>query len=110
MSETTPEHTARQVEPRPDRLEAVRAAAKRNANRTRAIEAERDELQAEVVPLRRQAALWRAGVKPGPAAELFLERLPGDFNLEDVDAVRQACAEIIADLLGAREQLAEVAR
>jgi hypothetical protein len=44
-------------------------------------------------------------VKSGPAAELFLERLPDDLNLENVDAVRQACAEITAAVLGAREEL-----
>ena len=27
---------------------------------------------AEIGPLRRQAALWRAGIKPGAAADLFL--------------------------------------
>jgi hypothetical protein len=103
MSDTTPEHTAGPTGP--DRLDVIRAAARRSEKRARAAETERDALRAEVVPLRRQAALWRAGVKSGPAAELFLERLPDDLNLENLDAVRQCCASITADLLGAREQL-----
>lgn len=62
----------------------------------------------ELGPLRRQAALWRAGVRYGPAADLFLDRLPADLDLDDVDAVRLACAEITSAVLAARAELAEV--
>jgi hypothetical protein len=61
-----------------------------------------------VDPLRRQVALWRAGIKPGPAAELFLAHLPDTVNLNDAEAVRQACAEITAAVLDGNRQLAEV--
>jgi hypothetical protein len=59
-------------------------------------------------PLRRQAALWRAGVKFGPAAELFIDRLPEDVDLNDAEAVRLACAEITSAVLGARDELERV--
>ena len=89
-------------------LREARQALKRERVRREAAESERDTVRAEIGPVRRQAALWRAGIKPGPAAELFLTHLPGDVDLTDVDAVRQACAEITAAVLDGRNQLAEV--
>jgi hypothetical protein len=94
MSDTTPE-----------RLDEVRAWGERNLKRARAAEAERDALRTETEPLRRQAALWRAGIKPGPASELFLDRLPDHVDLSDAEAVRLACAEITSAVLGARDEL-----
>jgi hypothetical protein len=57
--------------------------------------------------LRRSVALWRAGIRPGPAADLFIAHLPDDLNLDDAEAVRQACAEITAAALDGNRQLAE---
>jgi hypothetical protein len=68
-----------------DHLRAMGAALKRERAR-------REALRAEVDTLR---------------ADLFLDRLPDDLNLDDVEAVRQACAEITSAVLGARDQLAE---
>jgi hypothetical protein len=100
--------------PAPERLDELRAWGNREAKRVKELEAEnadlraeRDALRDETEPLRRQAALWRAGIKPGAAANLFLDRLPNDVDLDDVEAVRQACAEITSAVLGARDQLAE---
>jgi hypothetical protein len=90
-------------------LRGAREALKRERARREAFEAEVDALWAEIGPLRREAALWRAGIKPGPAAELFLDRLPDDVDLNDPAVLRQACAEITAAVLGARDQLAEAA-
>jgi|Tabmets5t2r1_1033131.scaffolds.fasta_scaffold00394_5 hypothetical protein len=59
----------------------------------------------DIGPLRKEAALWRAGIKPGPASELFLDRLPDDVDLDDAEAVRLACAEITSAVLGARDEL-----
>jgi hypothetical protein len=94
-----------QLEPQrdSDRLEEVRRWGERNEKRAEQAEAR----LAEMEPLRRQAALWRAGIKPGPAADLFLDRLPADVNLDDVEAVRRACAAITAAVLDGRSQLAE---
>jgi hypothetical protein len=78
-----------------------------NLRNLRRLAARQDALVAEIGPLRRQAALWRAGIKSGPAAELFLDRLPDDVNLSDAEAVRQACAEITAAVLDGHRQLAE---
>jgi hypothetical protein len=89
----------------PERLDEVRTWGARNLKRAKAAEAERDALRAEISPLRRQAALWRAGVKFGPAGELFLDRLADDVDLNDAEAVRLACAEITSAVLGARDQL-----
>jgi hypothetical protein len=96
-------------EPRPssDRLDEIRASGKRAAKRARAAEAERDALQAEIGPLRRQAALWKAGIKPGSAADLFLAHLPDTVDLSDPEAVRLACAEVAAALLDGNRQLVE---
>lgn len=91
-----------------DHLRAMGAALKRERARREALRAEVDTLRAETAPALRQAALWRAGIKPGAAADLFLDCLPDDLNLDDVEAVRQACAEITSAVLGARDQLAEV--
>lgn len=88
-------------------LREARQALKREGARRSTAEKERDALGAEVGPLRRQAALWRAGIKPGPAADLFLDRLPDDVDPDDVEAVRQACAEITAAVLDGHRQLAE---
>jgi hypothetical protein len=111
MSHTTPQiGDTRPAPGDPDRLEEVRAYGDRWQRRAKAAEAERDALRAEIGPLRRQAALWRAGIKPGTAADLFLDRLPDDVDVTDDAAVRQACAEITAAVLGARDELAEVAR
>jgi hypothetical protein len=54
--------------------------------------------------------LWRAGIKPGAAGDLFLDRLPDDLDLDDVEAVRQACAAITAAVLDARNELAELSQ
>jgi hypothetical protein len=62
----------------------------------------------EIGPLRRQVALWRAGVKCGAAAELFMDRLPADVDLDDGEAVRLACAQITSAVLGARDELERV--
>jgi hypothetical protein len=86
-----------------DRLDEVRRWGERCEKRAQQAESR----LAEIGPLRRQAALWRAGVKPGPAADLFLDRLPDDVNFDDVEAVRQACAAITAAVLDGRSQLAE---
>jgi hypothetical protein len=80
----------------------------RNLKPAKAAEAERDALRAETDLLRRQAALWQAGIKPGPAAELFLDRLPDDVDLNDAEQVRLACARITSAVLGARDELAGV--
>jgi hypothetical protein len=88
-----------------ERLEQVRDYGDRWKRRAQAAEAERDTLRAETDHLRRQAALWRAGIKPGPAAELFLDRLPDDVDLDDAEAVRLACAQITSAVLGARDEL-----
>jgi hypothetical protein len=45
-------------------------------------------------------------VKFGPAAELFLDRLPEDVDLDDAEQVRLACARITSAVLGARDELA----
>jgi hypothetical protein len=90
----------------PERLDEVRAWGDRWQKRARAAETERDTLQAETDLLRRQAALWRSGIQPGPAAELFLDRLPADVDLDDAEAVRLACAQITSAVLGARDELA----
>jgi hypothetical protein len=58
--------------------------------------------------LRRESALWRAGIRYGASAEVLLQRLPNDVDLDDPEAVRQECSAIVAGLLGARDQLAEV--
>jgi hypothetical protein len=92
----------------PERLDEVRAWGERNLKRARAAEAERDTLQAEVGPVRKQAALWRAGIKPGAAGQLFVDRLPDDIDLDDADAVRLACAQITSAVLGARDELERV--
>ena len=89
-----------------DRIEQVREYGDRWRSRAETAEGERDALLAKFAALHRQAALWRAGVKPGPAADLFLDRLPIDVNLDDVEAVRRACAEITAAVLDARDELA----
>jgi hypothetical protein len=94
MSETT-EHPA---------LPQVRAALERETERRRAAEAS----AAEVPTLRRQVALWRAGIKPGAAAELFVSRMGDDVDLDDPDAVRRVCAEITASVLEQHHQLDEV--
>jgi hypothetical protein len=60
--------------------------------------------------LRRESALWRAGIRYGDRAELLLQQLPKDTDWDDPAAVRAACSAIVAGLLGARDQLAEVAR
>jgi hypothetical protein len=98
----------------PERLDEVRAWGNREAKRAKELEAEnaelraqRDALRDETGPLRRSVALWRAGVKCGPASELFLDRLPNDLDLDDAEAVRLACAEITSAVLNARDQLAE---
>jgi hypothetical protein len=90
----------------PERLNEVRTWGARNLKRAKAAEAERDSLRAEIDLLRRQAALWRSGVKPGPAADLFLDRLPDNVDLNDAEAVRLACAQITSAVLGARDELA----
>jgi hypothetical protein len=61
-----------------------------------------------VGPLRRQAALWKAGIRYDAAAKLLLEQLPDDTDWDDPAAVRAACSAIVAQVLGARDQLAEV--
>jgi hypothetical protein len=87
-------------------LREARQALKRERARREATQSEIDALRAEVGPLRRQAALWREGIKPGPAAELFLDRLPADVDPGDSRAVRQACAEITAAVLDGHRQVA----
>jgi hypothetical protein len=37
-----------------------------------------------------------------------LDRLPPDVNLDDVEAVRLACAQITGAVLGARDELERV--
>lgn len=61
-----------------------------------------------VGPLQRQAALWKAGVRYDAGAQLLLQQLPDDIDLDDADAVRAACSSIVAAVLGTRAQLAEV--
>jgi hypothetical protein len=63
------------------------------------------ELSAEVGPLRRQAALWRAGVRYDAGAQLLLQQLPDDLDLDDPAAVRAECSAVVAAVLGAREQV-----
>jgi hypothetical protein len=89
----------------PKGLRDLRAALDRECERRRAAEA----AAADVPLLRRQVALWRAGIKYGPAAELFLSELGDDMDLDDTDAVRQACAALTAAVLDGRAQLEEVA-
>jgi hypothetical protein len=93
--------------PNEDRIEQVREYGDRWRHRAETAEAERNALRADRDALRRSVALWRAGVKPGPAADLFLDRLPDDVNFDDVEAVRRACAEITAAVLDGHSQLAE---
>jgi hypothetical protein len=108
LTEPCPEpRTPRVVHIKRDHLRAMGAALKRERARREALRTEVDTLRAETAAARRQAALSRAGIKPGAAADLFLDRLPDDLNLDDVEAVRQACAEITSAVLGARDQLAE---
>jgi hypothetical protein len=90
-----------------ERIEQVRAWGARQERRAQQAEARLDALQAEIGALRRSVALWRAGIKPGPAASLFLDRMPVTVDLDDVDAVRQACAGITAAVLDGHRQLAE---
>lgn len=90
-----------------DRIEQVRDDGDRWKRRAEAAEGERNALLARIDALHRQAALWRAGIKPGVAAELFLDRLPADVNLDDPQAVREACAAVTAAVLEGRSQLAE---
>jgi hypothetical protein len=90
-----------------DRFEQVREYGDRWKRRAETVEAERDALRRDGEMWRRQAALWRAGIKPGAAAELFLAHLPDDVDLADVEAVRRACAEITAAVLDGHRQLAE---
>jgi hypothetical protein len=101
--------------PAPERLDEVRAWGNREAKRAKELEAEnadlraeRDALRAETGPLRRQAALWRAGVRYDAGAQLILQQLPAGLDLEDAAAVRAACSTIVAAVLGARDELAEV--
>jgi hypothetical protein len=90
-----------------DHLRAMGDALKRERARREALRVEVDSLGSEIGPLRRSVALWQAGIKPGPAADLFLDRLPDDVNLNDAESVRLACAQITSAVLGARDQLAE---
>ena len=106
MSNTTSQVGDTRPAPESVGLREVREALERERARRETLKFKVDALRAEVDPLRRQTALWRAGVKPGPAADLFLDRLPADVNLDDVEAVRQACAEITAAVLDARNELA----
>jgi hypothetical protein len=79
-----------------------------NLRNLRRIAAKHQALNADLGAVRRQAALWRAGIKPGPAADLFLAHMPDDVNLNDAEAVRQACARITSAVLDGRSQLAGV--
>jgi hypothetical protein len=106
MSDTTPQIGDTQPAPSVGLREA-REALERERARRETFQSEADALRPEIGPLRRQAALWRAGIKPGAAAELFVERLPTDVALDDVVAVRRACAEITAAVLDGNRQLAE---
>lgn len=90
-----------------DGIEQVREYGDRWKRRAETVEGERDALLTKIAALQRQAALWRAGIKPGPAAGLFLDRLPDGVNFDDVEAVRRACAEITAAVLDGNRQLAE---
>jgi hypothetical protein len=108
LTEPCPEpRTPGVVHIRRDHLRAMGDALKRERAKREALRAEVDALRAETAPAVRQAALWRAGIKPGPAAELFLTHLPDDVDLDDVEAVRQACAAITAAVLDGHHQLAE---
>jgi hypothetical protein len=75
------------------------------AERTKQRNTELERAVAEQTDLRRQAALWRAGVRFDAGSALLLQALPDDVDLNDPDAVRQACAEIAAAVLGTRNQL-----
>jgi hypothetical protein len=76
-----------------------------NLRNLRRLAARQEALGAEIG---RQAALWRAGVRYGTGANLLLQHLPDDLDLDDVEAVRAACSTIVAAVLGARDELAEV--
>jgi hypothetical protein len=62
--------------PASERLDEVRAWGERNLNRARTAETERDALRAETDLLRREAALWRAGLRYDAGAQLLLRQLP----------------------------------
>jgi hypothetical protein len=91
-----------------DHLRAMGGALKRERARREALRVEVDDLRAEIDHVRREAALWRNGIKPGPAADLFLDRLPDDVDLDNAEAVRFACAQITGSVLGARDELERV--
>jgi hypothetical protein len=81
-------------------LHELRRVAKRLEDRP-------PSLRTNTETLHRQVAMWKAGIRYGPQADLFLGQWPGDVDLDDPEAVRQACAEIAGAALGAR-RLAEV--
>lgn len=84
-----------------DRLDEVRRWGERMEKWAQQAESQ----LAEIGPLRRQAALWKAGVRYDAGAKLLLQQLPDDVDLNDPQAVREACSTIVAAVLGARDQL-----
>jgi hypothetical protein len=102
MSDTTPQVGGSRPAPEDIGLREARQALKRERARREALQGEIDALRV----VRREAALWRAGIKPGPAADLFLDRLPDDVDLNDPESTRQACAEITAAVLDGHRQVA----
>jgi hypothetical protein len=73
-------------------LREVREALERERARREALQVKADALWAEIGPLRRQAALWRAGVRYDAGAKLLLQQLPDDVDLNDAEAVRKVCS------------------
>jgi hypothetical protein len=88
-------------------LRQAREALKRALARCGRLQVEVGALQAEIAPLRRAAGLWRAGVRNDAGAKLLLQQLPEDTDWDDPEAVPKACSAIVAQVLGARDQLAE---
>jgi hypothetical protein len=81
LTEPCPEpRTPGVVHTKRDHLRAMGTAVKRERAKREALRTAVDTLRAETAPALRQAALWRAGIKPGAAPDLFLDRLPDDLN------------------------------